>query len=183
MVEIAVIADDLTGAADTGIQFRPVYADTVLMADTALAADCRMPRPDVLAVHTATRAASPEDARRRIGETAKRLRQLEPRRVYKKVDSCLRGNLGAETEALLDLVVQSPAVACNGIVINDPGKTAFLSLNRPWKSDDRNGRYQRKGRTNLPMYQSHERPVGLLGPMGGPELALTHFKAHCQTQG
>ncbi|MCG8511733.1 MAG: four-carbon acid sugar kinase family protein, partial [Rhodospirillales bacterium] len=104
MVEIAVIADDLTGAADTGIQFRPVYADTVLMADTALTVDCRMPRPDVLAVHTGTRAASPEDARRRIGETAKRLRQLEPRRVYKKVDSCLRGNLGAETEALLDLL-------------------------------------------------------------------------------
>ncbi len=37
MLEIAVIADDLTGAADTGIQFRPLFADTFLMADTALA--------------------------------------------------------------------------------------------------------------------------------------------------
>lgn len=119
MVEIAVIADDLTGAADTGIQFRPVYANTVLMADMALTGDCTMPRPDVLAIHTRTRAASPEDARRRIAEIAKRLRPLEPRRVYKKVDSCLRGNLGAETDALLqefelDLSFIAPAFPTMG---------------------------------------------------------------------
>ncbi len=47
MLEIAVIADDLTGAADTGIQFRALYADALLMPDNGLAARPPQPVPQV----------------------------------------------------------------------------------------------------------------------------------------
>lgn len=99
MLEIAVIADDLTGAADTGIQFRPLFAETLLVADSALGAG---PNAQALAIHTGTRAVSPEKAREKVYSAARNLLGIAPARVYKKVDSCLRGNLGAETDAVVD---------------------------------------------------------------------------------
>lgn len=102
MLEIAVIADDLTGAADTGIQFRAIYAEALLMADTGLAARPPDPVPEVLAVHTTSRALPVSQARARIKLAAERLTLWRPGRVYKKIDSCLRGNLGAEADALID---------------------------------------------------------------------------------
>lgn len=102
MLEIAVIADDLTGAADTGIQFRALYAEALLMTDNGLAAKPSQPMPEVLAVHTNSRALPEAQARARIARAAERLTLWRPGRVFKKVDSCLRGNLGAEVDALID---------------------------------------------------------------------------------
>ncbi len=102
MLEIAVIADDLTGAADTGIQFRALYADALLMPDNGLAARPPQPVPQVLAVHTTSRSLPVSQARARIGLAAERLTLWRPGRIFKKVDSCLRGNLGAEADALVD---------------------------------------------------------------------------------
>lgn len=102
MLEISVIADDLTGAADTGIQFRALYAEALLMADNGLAARPPSPVPEVLAVHTTSRALPVSQARARIKLAAERLTLWRPGRVFKKVDSCLRGNLGAEADALID---------------------------------------------------------------------------------
>jgi uncharacterized protein YgbK (DUF1537 family) len=102
MLEIAVIADDLTGAADTGIQFRALYGQTLLMADNGLAARPPQPMPEVLTVHTMSRALPVGQARARVRLAAERLTLWRPGRVFKKVDSCLRGNIGAETDALMD---------------------------------------------------------------------------------
>lgn len=102
MLEIAVIADDLTGAADTGIQFRSLYGEVLLMADSGLAARPPAPVPEVLAVHTSSRALPAAQARARLRLAAERLTLWRPGRVFKKVDSGLRGNIGAETDALVD---------------------------------------------------------------------------------
>ena len=102
MLEIAIIADDLTGAADTGIQFRALYGQALLMADNGLAARPPQPTPEVLAVHTMSRALPVGQARARIRLAGERLTLWRPGRVFKKVDSCLRGNIGAETDALMD---------------------------------------------------------------------------------
>lgn len=102
MLEIAVIADDLTGAADTGIQFRALYPHVLLMADNGLAARPSQKGPEVLAVHTMSRALPAAQARARIRLAAERLTLWRPGRVFKKVDSCLRGNIGAEADALID---------------------------------------------------------------------------------
>ncbi len=96
MTPIAVIADDLTGAADTGVQFcRP--QTPVLLTD-------RVPAGHTgsgLAVYTRTRGADETAARHALAALAADLADVRPDRVYKKVDSCLRGNIGAETEVLM----------------------------------------------------------------------------------
>jgi uncharacterized protein YgbK (DUF1537 family) len=105
MVRIAVIADDLTGAADTGVQFCPYFADTILLSYGNLlhnAVETLDLAPQALAIHTDSRSLKGDSARERLGQVAHRLLSLSPKHVYKKVDSCLRGNLGAEVEAIMD---------------------------------------------------------------------------------
>jgi D-threonate/D-erythronate kinase len=105
---IAVIADDLTGASDAGVQFaRRGLATRVLfdLCQPAVATDV-----DVLVVDTDSRALSPEAAYVRVRDIAERLRAFHPERVYKKVDSTLRGNLGAEIDAIMDAFAYSRAI-------------------------------------------------------------------------
>ena len=100
-----MIADDLTGAADTGVQYSASFPETWLMSHEQLEAetpDSGRPAVQALAVSTDSRALDPASARERLRKVAGRLKALNPARVYKKVDSCLRGNLGAETESLME---------------------------------------------------------------------------------
>jgi uncharacterized protein YgbK (DUF1537 family) len=106
MNQILIIADDLTGAADTGVQFCPFFDDTVLisylqLSDTEEPNSIFFPRR-AAALYTNSRALSVKIARERLRSIARRLSKLEPLWIYKKIDSCLRGNLSVETEALMD---------------------------------------------------------------------------------
>jgi D-threonate/D-erythronate kinase len=102
-IRCLIIADDLTGAGDTGVQFAAKGMRTLLAASGR---PRRLP-PDgtrwpVLAVNTNSRALEPRRAYRRVSDL---LVQLDVRRfeiIYKKIDSTLRGNIGSETDALLD---------------------------------------------------------------------------------
>ena len=99
MAPVAVIADDLTGAADTGVQFcRP--GAPVLLTDHVPARRAAAG----LALYTRTRGADEAAARRKLAAAGGALAALRPDLVYKKIDSCLRGNIGAETEALLTVL-------------------------------------------------------------------------------
>jgi uncharacterized protein YgbK (DUF1537 family) len=102
VLEVAIIADDLTGAADTGVQFCPYFTDTVLVSYRDLSPDLFGLSPQVLSVYTNTRCMDAELARERTGHVAGQLSAFHPKHIYKKVDSCLRGNLGAEVDAILD---------------------------------------------------------------------------------
>jgi uncharacterized protein YgbK (DUF1537 family) len=102
MLEVAVIADDLTGAADTGVQFCPYFANTVLVSYRDLSPDLLGLSPQVLSVYTNSRSIHAELARERTGHVAGQLSVFHPKHIYKKVDSCLRGNLGAEVDVILD---------------------------------------------------------------------------------
>lgn len=101
VVHIAVIADDITGAADTGAQFcravGPVYMAGAAEADLTAAAV----RTAGVAVFTNTRHTEAARAAETVGRAAQKIRALSPQVIYKKIDSCLRGNLGAEIDALL----------------------------------------------------------------------------------
>jgi len=106
MNQILIIADDLTGAADTGVQFCPFFDDTVLISYLQLSSTKEpnsifFPRR-ATALYTNSRALSAKTARERLRSIARRLSKLDPLWIYKKIDSCLRGNPGVETEALMD---------------------------------------------------------------------------------
>lgn len=105
MLDIAIVADDLTGAADTGVQFCPCFKGTVLLSHANFlpgSVEALGFPVQALAVHSNTRAKKTGPARERLSHIARRLAPLRPAYTYKKVDSCLRGNLGAEVEALMD---------------------------------------------------------------------------------
>jgi uncharacterized protein YgbK (DUF1537 family) len=96
-VLVAVIADDVTGAADTGAQFaRAGYRTGVAFhgAPVPPADDL-----DAVVVDTDSRLLAPADAAPRVAAAARALRSVPL--VYKKVDSTLRGPVAAEIAAVL----------------------------------------------------------------------------------
>ena len=111
---IAIIADDLTGAADTGVQLvRAGYRTAVLFGESeALAEDL-----DAVSFDTDSRTKPAGFAAKRVLEVAHAARGA--RIVYKKLDSTLRGNVAAELAAALggtrrERVVVAPAFPAAG---------------------------------------------------------------------
>ncbi len=101
MPELLIIADDFTGALDTGVQFakRGIQTFFSLKGDSALFAD---PVTQVLVVDTESRHMEPKEAYRTVFEIVRRAKQSGVRHIYKKTDSTLRGNIGSELTAVLD---------------------------------------------------------------------------------
>jgi D-threonate/D-erythronate kinase len=95
LLEILIIADDLTGAADCGAAFAAHDLDTVVVLDESGG----IPPAQVVAFDANTRAMTPEAA---AAETARIVREYPARIVYKKIDSTLRGNVAAEVAAALE---------------------------------------------------------------------------------
>ncbi|MFT4437257.1 four-carbon acid sugar kinase family protein [Caballeronia sp. 15715] len=93
-----IVADDLSGAADCAIAFAGAGRRTVVTLDTSAEAD----DVDVIAADTDTRRLSPQDAARHTADAFNAL-NAPGRRVYKKIDSTLRGNWAAEVAALQPL--------------------------------------------------------------------------------
>lgn len=96
-----VIADDLTGANDTGVQFtRQGLQTEVLLEGTALHEGIDAA---VIVLDTNSRAISADEAYKKVQNAAKQANALGFSRYYKKMDSTLRGNIGIEIKAILDL--------------------------------------------------------------------------------
>ena len=105
MNNVVIIADDLTGAADTGVQFCPFFEDTMLISYQKLEqllASRLSTGSRATAVYTDSRALAAGAARERVDAVGRRLAGLQPLWIYKKIDSCMRGNVGSEVDALLD---------------------------------------------------------------------------------
>lgn len=102
MERLAIIADDLTGAADAGVRFARQGLTTIV---TWGAGDPEFPLPaaDVLVLNTDSRAMAAAEAYACAKEAALRLKSAGYRHVYKKIDSTLRGNWGAEVDAVMDV--------------------------------------------------------------------------------
>ena len=96
MLKVAVIADDLTGAADTGVLFVPVVAEMRLLTAERFRACPDKSALSGVAVCTDSRSMDRDEAGRSVAELAERLKAMGPDLVYKKIDSGLRKmvNLG-----------------------------------------------------------------------------------------
>jgi uncharacterized protein YgbK (DUF1537 family) len=101
-----IIADDLTGAADTGIQFAKRGFYTLLLPFCMKDAEAshQLHEAQVLAFNTSSRGMAAESAYSAVRNPAVFLKKLHPGSIYKKIDSTLRGNLGIEIEAVMDAV-------------------------------------------------------------------------------
>jgi len=100
MMKMVVIADDFTGANDTGVQLAKKGARTEVMLNERQ----RSPRrADVLVNNTESRALSAELARDKVSKALAQWfdDRQEPPVIYKKIDSTFRGNVGAEVDAAM----------------------------------------------------------------------------------
>lgn len=98
-----ILADDLTGALDTGLQLRRLGIPTKVLAGekniTGLFQDEEIP---ALVINTDSRHASPKSAYQIVRDICQEAANYRINLIYKKTDSVLRGNIGAELGAIAD---------------------------------------------------------------------------------
>jgi uncharacterized protein YgbK (DUF1537 family) len=119
MKSLLIVADDLSGAADCAIAFAAAGRKTIVSLD-AKAPDASA-SATVIAADTDTRRLTPADAAKRTADAWHALR-APGRRLYKKIDSTLRGNWTAEVAALARLAgpaIVAPAFPATGRTVRD----------------------------------------------------------------
>jgi uncharacterized protein YgbK (DUF1537 family) len=112
MQRFYIIADDLTGANDAGVQLSKIgISSTVFLdyKDSSLQST-----EDVAIIDTDSRAISEEAAYDKVYNASSIFRKQGYEQVYKKMDSTIRGNVAAELAALVsvyqpEMVVVAPA--------------------------------------------------------------------------
>ncbi|MCD8018378.1 MAG: four-carbon acid sugar kinase family protein [Clostridiales bacterium] len=102
MIQLLIIADDFTGALDTSVQLAAVGARTRVVIDMQTNASAIDSEVEVLVVDAETRHLSAEDAYKAIKNIVMEAKRLRVQHIFKKTDSALRGNIGAELTALLE---------------------------------------------------------------------------------
>lgn len=120
-MKMIVIADDFTGANDTGVQLAKKGART----DVVLS---KLPqstqRTDVLVINTESRALTAVMAKAKVTEALQPYCQGDtPPLVYKKIDSTFRGNVGAEIDAAM--VVSGAQLAIVAAAIPAAGRVTL----------------------------------------------------------
>jgi uncharacterized protein YgbK (DUF1537 family) len=95
---VLVMADDLTGANDAGVQFAAAGIRSVVITHPVVD---RLPDYPVVVVNTESRHITGKEAAERVRRIAELGKRAGVKCFYKKTDSTLRGNIGAELEALL----------------------------------------------------------------------------------
>jgi uncharacterized protein YgbK (DUF1537 family) len=90
---LAIIADDLTGAMDSSGFLAARGSSASVVFDLG-----SVPDADIVAVSTESRRDSATEA---AGKTRRAARALRARTIFKKIDSTLRGNVGAELAEIM----------------------------------------------------------------------------------
>lgn len=99
MPKLLIVADDLTGALDTGVKFSEAGLATRFLTDWK--SDLTKETADVVVLCAPTRHLPQEQAYEIIRNIVERNAERFPY-IMKKTDSGLRGNIGAELQAVLD---------------------------------------------------------------------------------
>ena len=106
----AIIADDLTGANDTALQFKLNGADTNILLTTDIeptSADYQQ----AWAISTESRNISPQDAFEKVKQATQLfVDKINPDFFYKKIDSTVRGNIAVEVLSMLEVLGWDAAI-------------------------------------------------------------------------
>ena len=107
---VGIVADDLTGANDTALQFHLQGANTQILLSNDVE-PLNIKNTQTWAVSTESRNISQEEAFQAVKSAAQMLvDKINPDYFYKKIDSTLRGNIAVEVLALLDTLNWDAAV-------------------------------------------------------------------------
>ena len=130
MIRVLIMADDFTGALDTGVQFSNYGVNTVVTSDLEFEFGETTHQIEVLVFNTETRYLNKCDAYEVIKKIALKAKEENIQYIFKKVDSALRGNVASELRALSDVFenVSIPLIpaypeqnrfSCEGILLID----------------------------------------------------------------
>ena len=127
MLRLLMIADDFTGALDTGVQLAAHGIPTQVVVGQADLSACSS---TVLVVDTETRHLSTAKAAEAVARLTRSAVENGVGCIYKKTDSALRGNIGAELAALLKAEHKRAALglsvtAHGGQILNRVGSQKF----------------------------------------------------------
>ncbi|WP_159565476.1 D-threonate kinase [Budvicia diplopodorum] len=123
-MKIVVIADDFTGANDTGVQLAKKGARTEVMLNQV---DKPSKRADVQVINTESRALNAQAAAKKVHDALSVFcSKTDPANnplIYKKIDSTFRGNVGAEIDAAMN--ISSVQIALVAAAIPAAGRTTI----------------------------------------------------------
>ena len=111
MTRLAIIADDVTGAGDSGIHFAKTGRTTALQLQPDPSGDI-FSHSEVVALSTESRFMEPEAAAKTVRDAVASCVACGCRHFYKKIDSTMRGNPGGETAAALETSGLAAALVC-----------------------------------------------------------------------
>lgn len=102
MTELLIIADDLTGAIEAGVLLaKQLIPARVIHQPLFKNAELQLGEVAVLVYNTESRHIIAAAAADRVRDIMKKAKEAGIKRFYKKTDSTMRGNIGAELEAFL----------------------------------------------------------------------------------
>lgn len=112
--KFAIIADDYTGAGDSGIHFSRLGRKIELLLNENDLGE-QLKRYDGVSLTTESRFLPSDEAARRVTSVVKQCQSEGFTSFFKKIDSTLRGNPGSEVEACLEASGLSAALICTAM--------------------------------------------------------------------
>ncbi len=107
---VGIIADDLTGANDTALQFRLRGANTRILLNETYAPQ-KKEETEVWAISSESRNIEPEEAVERVKSAVQTfVENFSFDFFYKKIDSTLRGHIALETLTMLNILEYDAAI-------------------------------------------------------------------------
>lgn len=121
--KLMIIADDFTGANDTAVQFSKKKLKSMVITNTD-EFDRSLKNCDVLVMDTESRYDDRNTAYDKTYSAGEKAKKTGVEFVYKKLDSTMRGNIGAEISGVMDAMkikyaIIAPALPSNGRVTKD----------------------------------------------------------------
>lgn len=115
-LDVAIIADDLTGALDCSSPFALQGRKVVTALHPGALSGALARQPDILVVSTGSRALPESEAAAIVHDLATSIRQQAPGAVaFKKIDSRLKGNVAAEVAAAAAAWGRHHILACPAV--------------------------------------------------------------------
>ena len=107
MIKLLIIADDLTGAIDAGTQLAKEGINTFVTSNPDIDFNTSNQDISVLVFNSESRHINANLAAQKVRSVAESAKSAGVQYFFKKTDSTLRGNLGAELEAVYRATTQA----------------------------------------------------------------------------
>ncbi|MDR3259020.1 MAG: four-carbon acid sugar kinase family protein [Fusobacteriaceae bacterium] len=102
MIRLIIIADDFTGALDTGVQFSKKGISTLVTTNMNIELENIKDQIEVLVFDTESRHDTKNIAFYKVEKLVKRFKNIKNCYFYKKTDSTLRGNISGELAGFIE---------------------------------------------------------------------------------